>query len=94
MLPDLEGKWRLVFSSGTLPAIQYIPVAEYIAVAGGLRSVALTSDIGPVHTECADADTYPEGMRPVCHVLGVSCRAAVVVVNDFMNTALPELMPR
>ena len=42
-----------MYSSGTLPAIRYIPVPEFLSVAGGLRSVALTSDIGPVHTECA-----------------------------------------
>ena len=73
VLPDLEGRWRLVYSSGTLPAIRYIPVPEFIAVAGGLRNIALTSDIGPVHTECANNLAVK---IPAC-----SCHAGLVAAD-------------
>jgi len=66
-----------VFSSGTLPAIRYIPVPEFIAVAGGLRNVALTSDIGPVHTECVKL--APRSL--VIMFLACSCYTANVAIN-------------
>lgn len=56
MLEDLEGKWRLVYSSGTATFLRYIPVKEYFSIAIALRSAALSSDIGPLHTRCP-ADT-------------------------------------
>ena len=51
LLPDLEGRWRLVYSSGTLPVLRYIPVPEFLSIAAALHSVVLSSDIGPVHTQ-------------------------------------------
>ena len=50
VLPDLEGKWRLVFSSGTVSFLRYIPVREYVAIAIALESIDLSSDIGPLYT--------------------------------------------
>ena len=50
VLPALEGKWRLVYSSGTATFLRYIPVKEYFSIAIVLRSAVLSSDIGPLHT--------------------------------------------
>ena len=52
VMPDLEGRWRLIYSSGTPVLLRYIPVPEFLFVAAALRSVVLSSDIGPIHTEC------------------------------------------
>ena len=52
VLPALEGRWRLVFSSGTLPLLRYIPVSEYLRIVRAQHEVDLSSDIGPLHTKC------------------------------------------
>jgi hypothetical protein len=58
----LEGKWRLVYSSGTATFLRYIPVREYFSIAIALRSAVLSSDIGPLHTRymaCCILGTTP-----------------------------------
>ncbi|PNH02826.1 hypothetical protein TSOC_011172 [Tetrabaena socialis] len=47
-IPDISGRWRLLFGTGTkIRAFQYIPVKEDFVLDAASRTLALESAIGP-----------------------------------------------